>query len=177
MKGGMDGEVESGGSPPEAFALGDQDQQQNKNRPFFHPLETMRSRESIHLSLIIKPQKKRMCRQRSFMEDSWGSDFFSRGHDSEYLEGWILSINSSHSSSSPYHECDKWLNQRPPLPRPCRVCVFRIPPVADLSTHTVLLSPLPIKHLYLLSGSQALPFLSECPGARPSNLECDGGGQ
>lgn len=36
------------------------------------------SLESIHLSLIIKPQKKRedVQRQRSFMEDSRGSVFF-----------------------------------------------------------------------------------------------------
>lgn len=50
--------------------------------------------------------------------------------------------------------------------------------MADLSSHTVLLSPLPIKHLYLLSGSLAVLFLSkECPCANPSDLECNGGGQ
>lgn len=51
-------------------------------------------------------------------------------------------------------------------------CVFRIPQLADLSFHTVLLSPAAIKHLCLFSGNQALLFFpKECPCARPSNLE------
>lgn len=50
-------------------------------------------------------------------------------------------------------------------------CVFRITQPADLSCHIVLLSPGPIKHLYLFSSSRALLFLSkECPCAHPSNL-------
>lgn len=55
---------------------------------------------------------------------------------------------------------------------------FRITQLADLSSHSVLLSPALIKRLYLFNGSQGLLFLSQrCPCAYPSNLEPNGGGQ
>lgn len=52
---------------PEGSTLGDQDQQRNKNRPSFCPPGNCErgKLESVHLRLIIKPQKKKgMCRDK-----------------------------------------------------------------------------------------------------------------
>lgn len=175
MKGGMDGEAESGGSLRRLSHEETKINSRTKTGFFFFSLPPGRGRpESVHLSLIIKPQKKKeMCKDkgalwkivrllasfRTLFRISWRMDPIHK-----FVPLFLISLSRM------------WWMINPP--GPSRVCVFRVPPVADLSSHTVLLSPLPIKHLYLLGGSQALPFLSkECPCANPSNLECNGGGQ
>lgn len=160
---------------PEAFTRGDKDQQQNKTGffwGFFAPWEretrvrpsqpyykTTEEEGDVQNKGALWKIVRLLASFRTLFRISWRMDPIHK-----FVPLFLISLSRM------------WWMINPP--GPCRVCVFRVPPVADLSSHTVLLSLLPIKHLYLLGGSQALPFLSkECPCANPSNLECNGGGQ